>query len=44
MKIAHFEPWPTIDLLQSDLNRGAAHKPPAGWVPAVDIIEEKDRY
>jgi HSP20 family protein len=44
MKIARFEPWPYVDLLQRDLNRGAAHKPPAGWVPAVDIIEEKDRY
>lgn len=44
MKIARFEPWPTIDLLQRNLNQGTAHVAPAEWVPAVDIVEEKDRF
>jgi len=44
MKIARFEPWPYVDLLQRDLNRGASHTAPAEWVPAVDIIEDKGRF
>ena len=44
MKIARFEPWPYVDLMQRDPNRGASHKAPAEWVPAVDIIEEKNRF
>ena len=44
MKIARFEPWPYVDLLQRDLNRAAARKDPAEWTPAVDIIEEKGRF
>lgn len=44
MKIARFEPWPYVDLLQRDLSRGAARKDPAEWAPAVDILEEKGRF
>jgi HSP20 family protein len=44
MKIARFEPWSTIDLLHRDLNRAASQGTTAGWVPAVDIIEEKSRF
>jgi len=44
MKIARFEPWPYVDLLQRDLNQRTARKATAEWVPAVDIIEEKDRF
>jgi HSP20 family protein len=44
MRIARFEPWPAIDLLQRDLHRTAPRAAPAGWKPAVDIIEEKDRF
>jgi len=44
MKIARFEPWPYVDLLQRDLNQRTAHKAPAEWVPAVDITEEKDLF
>ncbi len=44
MKIARFDPWSTFDLLQRDLNRTAATGKTPGWVPAVDIIEEKDRF
>jgi HSP20 family protein len=44
MKIARFEPWPYVDLLQCEANRAATHKAPAEWVPAVDIIEEKGRF
>ena len=44
MKIARFEPWPYVDLLQRDLRQQSARKATAEWVPAVDIIEEKDRF
>jgi len=52
MNIARFEPWSFVDLLHRDLdrlaqNRGVAsddHSPVADWVPAVDIVEEKDRF
>ncbi|MDH5454723.1 MAG: Hsp20/alpha crystallin family protein, partial [Gammaproteobacteria bacterium] len=52
MNIARFEPWNFVDLLHRDLDRlatqrtvpGSAENPVADWVPAVDIIEEKDRY
>ncbi|MGB5630166.1 MAG: Hsp20/alpha crystallin family protein [Woeseiaceae bacterium] len=52
MTIARFEPWSFVDLLHRDLdrlvqNRGTAsndHNPVADWVPAVDIVEEKDRF
>ena len=44
MKIARFEPWPYVDLLQRDLSRATARKDPAEWAPAVDIIEEKGRF
>ena len=44
MKIARFEPWPYIDLLQGELRQRSRHEAPAEWVPAVDIIEEKDRF
>ena len=52
MNIARFEPWSFVDLLHRDLDRLAAQRkgvdtdnsPVADWVPAVDIIEEKDRF
>ena len=52
MTIARFEPWSFVDLLHRDLdrlvqNRGMAgndNNPVADWVPAVDIVEEKDRF
>ena len=44
MKIARFEPWPYVDLLQRDLNQRAARTAPAQWLPAVDISEEKDQF
>lgn len=52
MNIARFEPWTFVDLLHRDLDRlvGARRSvnddqsPVADWVPAVDIIEEKDRF
>jgi len=44
MKIARFEPWPYVDLLQRDLSRGVARKDSAEWAPAVDILEEKGRF
>ena len=52
MNIARFEPWTFVDLLHRDLDRlvGGRHvtddEPSAlaDWVPAVDIVEEKDRF
>ena len=52
MNIARFEPWSYLDLLHRDLDRlvgsrGAgrdSQEPVADWVPAVDIIEEKNRF
>ena len=52
MNIARFEPWTFVDLLHRDLDRlvsgrhvaGDDQNPVADWVPAVDIIEEKDRF
>jgi len=52
MNIARFEPWTFVDLLHRDLDRLADRRgitrnddnAVADWVPAVDIIEEKDRF
>ena len=52
MNIARFEPWTFVDLLHRDLDRlvGGRHVSDdeqsalADWVPAVDIVEEKDRF
>ena len=52
MNLTRFEPWSMIDLLARDLDRWGARRLPAqdadgavtDWVPAVDIVEEKDRF
>jgi hypothetical protein len=55
MNITRFEPWGLIDLLHRDLDQIAGRRfglatsdtdgsSVADWVPAVDIVEEKDRY
>ena len=52
MNIARFEPWSVVDLLHRDLDRmagrrlglGDAENSVADWVPAVDIVEENDRF
>lgn len=44
MRIARFEPWSIVDLLNRDLNRVAERNLDARWVPAVDIIEEQDHF
>jgi HSP20 family protein len=52
MNIARFEPWTFVDLLHRDLDRLASHRgisregheSVADWVPAVDILEEKNRF
>ncbi len=43
MKITHFEPWSFVDQLNRDLNNVVKCNP-GRWVPAVDIIEEPDRF
>ncbi len=52
MNIARFEPWSVVDLLHRDLDRMAGRRLGLGdnensvadWVPAVDIVEENDRF
>jgi HSP20 family protein len=55
MNITRFEPWNLFDVMQRDLDRMAGRHmglvgrddnghSVADWVPAVDIIEEKDRF
>lgn len=55
MNIARFEPWSLINLLHRDLDQIAGQRfglagsgenghSVADWVPAVDIVEEKDRF
>ena len=50
MNIARFEPWSFVDLLHRDLDRLAGQRrlatdsPVTDWVPAVDILEENNRF
>jgi len=55
MNIGRFEPWSLVNVLQRDLDQIAARRygltgnennghSVADWVPAVDIIEEKERF
>ena len=52
MNLVRFEPWSISDLLHRDLDRFAPRRGAAGdvdkrrtnWVPAVDIVEQKDRF
>lgn len=52
MNLVRFEPWSIGDLMQHDFDRFAPRRfvrndvetPDADWVPAVDIVEEKDRF
>ena len=51
MTITRFEPWNYLDLLHRDLDRmvgdrrrTSGEQNVADWTPAVDIIEEKDRF
>lgn len=52
MNLTRFEPWSLVDMLHRDLDRiaqsrfgaGDDENPVASWTPAVDIVEEKDRF
>ena len=52
MNLTRFEPWSVVDLMQRDFDRIATRRfgqpdvdsPVADWTPAVDIIEEKNRF
>ena len=55
MNITRFEPWNLFNILQRDLDQMTGRRlgiaggednghSVADWVPAVDIIEEKDRF
>jgi HSP20 family protein len=55
MNVTRFEPWSLMNLLHQDLDQIAGRRygvassdnngtSVADWTPAVDIVEEKDRY
>jgi len=51
MNITRYEPWSLLNLMQPDFERatgqngsGDVSTSVADWVPAVDIVEEKDRF
>ncbi|NIL94611.1 MAG: Hsp20 family protein [Woeseiaceae bacterium] len=52
MNLVRFDPWSIADLMQRDFNRyatprpgrSAVETPVSDWAPAVDIVEEKDRF
>lgn len=52
MNLTRFEPWSIVDLMHRDLDRIATRRygnsdeqsSVADWVPAVDIVEEKNRF
>ncbi len=44
MKITRFEPWSYVDLIHRDLQRENRSEATTQWAPAVDIIEEKERF
>ncbi len=54
MNLTRFEPWSLVDLMYRDLDRlatrrlgnanGGGEHSVADWVPAVDIVEEKERF
>ena len=52
MNLTRFEPWGIVDLLHRDLDRMVGRRlnlhdndgAVTDWVPAVDIVEENDRF
>ncbi len=52
MNLVRFDPWSFADLVQRDYDRYAGRRlgrndletPVSDWAPAVDIVEEKDRF
>lgn len=52
MNLVRFDPWSIADLVQRDFDRFAGRRlhrndletPVSDWAPAVDIVEEKDRF
>ncbi len=52
MNLVRFEPWSIVDLLHRDFDRPAlrrlrqedATRSVANWTPAVDVVEQKDRF
>lgn len=52
MNLVRFDPWSLADLMQRDADRFATRRfgrpeletSVSDWAPAVDIIEEKDRF
>lgn len=52
MNLVRFDPWSIADLMQRDFDRFATRRygrpdletPVTDWAPAVDIVEERDRF
>lgn len=43
MNVTRYEPWSLLNLVQRDFDRSVGTSV-ADWVPAVDIVEEKERF
>ena len=45
MNLVRFEPWSIADMMQRDFGRRLDTETPVSrWVPAVDVMEEKERF
>ncbi|NQV87878.1 MAG: Hsp20/alpha crystallin family protein [Woeseiaceae bacterium] len=44
MRIARFEPWSYLNLIDRDFDHAVPREAATGWVPAVDIMEEKQGF
>jgi HSP20 family protein len=44
MDLVRFSPWAFTDIVQRDFDRGGLETPVADWSPAVDVIEEAERF
>ncbi|MCH7821346.1 MAG: Hsp20/alpha crystallin family protein [Proteobacteria bacterium] len=52
MNLVRFQPWSVVDLLHRDFDRPALRRfgredgsnAVADWAPAIDIVEQKDRF
>ena len=44
MRIARFEPWSYIDLMNRDFSHAMPDDSAKTWSPALDILEQRDSF
>ena len=44
MRLTRFEPWPYADFWRPETRRNPGANAGVAWIPAVDILEEKERF